>query len=124
MTAPETKTTTLERWGDRAVQLYPHHRLAFISANVVVTIVNIAMGPPWWGVWVLLFTGALFTLHYLVFKARTLDDEWVEDRARDLYDRSYDQGHIDSIAGHHGLETPNDRLRPQHRNNVEPPPRD
>ena len=34
-----------------------------------------------------------------------VDDDWVNERANDLYDRSYDQGHIDSIAERHDMET-------------------
>ena len=67
------------------------------------------MGPPWWGIWPLLITGALFTLHYLIYKTATVDEDWVDDRAADVYDRSYDQGHIDSIANHHDLTSVIDR---------------
>jgi hypothetical protein len=38
-----------------------------------------------------------------------VSDEWVDERATDVYARSYDQGHIDSIAGQHDLETPLER---------------
>ncbi len=100
---------TLEQFGAWSRASYPWHRVAFIAFNVIVTAINVATGPPWWGLWPLVITGALFTLHYLVYKTSLVDDEWVEDRATDLYDRSYDQGHIDSIAGRHGLETPIDR---------------
>ena len=104
------------QYGSRIAQLtawvqrtYGWHRAAFIALNVVITAINIWMGPPWWGIWPLLITGALFTLHFLFYKASVVDDAWVEDRAADLYDRSYDQGHIDSIANQHDLETPLDR---------------
>ena len=96
----------LFRW---AQATYGWHRAAFIAVNLVITTVNIWNGPPWWGVWPLLITGALFTLHFLIYKTSMVSDEWVDERATDVYERSYDQGHIDSIAGHHDLETPLER---------------
>ncbi len=102
-----------EGWGERLFRWsqvsYGWHRLFFIGFNCVITAVNIWMGPPWWGVWPLLVTGLLFTLHFLVYRTSLVDDKWVEDRAADIYDRSYDQGHMDRIAGAHNLETPLDR---------------
>jgi hypothetical protein len=96
----------LFRW---AQATYGWHRVAFIAVNVVITAVNVWSGPPWWGVWPLLITGALFTLHFLIYKTSMVSDEWVDERATDVYARSYDQGHIDSIAGHHDIETPLER---------------
>lgn len=103
---PETFSAQLFRWAQRG---YGWHRAVFIGLNVVITVVNIWMGPPWWGLWPLLITGALFTLHYLIYKTSMVDETWVDERAADLYDRSYDQGHINSIADQHELETPLDR---------------
>ena len=87
------------------VRYYNLHRNLFVGLNVVLTAVNIYTGKPWWALWPLLVTGALFTLHFLVYRAVTVDDEWVDQRAADLYDKSYDQGHIDAIAERAGLET-------------------
>lgn len=39
-----------------------------------------------------------FAGHYLIYKARTVDERWVEQRAADLHSKSYDASHIDSIA--------------------------
>lgn len=91
-------------------RFYPWHRLLFIGLNLLITAANIITGPPWWGLWPLLVTGLLFVLHYLVYKASVIDDAWVDERAADLYYKSYDQGHIDSIADRSELERVNDRL--------------
>ena len=101
----------MTRMLDLAQATYGWHRAAFIAANMVITAVNVWSGPPWWGVWPLLVTGALFTLHFLIYKTATVSDKWVDERAADVYARSYDQGHIDSIAGHHDLDTPLDRTQ-------------
>ena len=95
---------------------YPWHRNIFIGLNVALTILNALTGPPWWGLWPLLITGLLFALHYLVYKASIIDDAWVDERAADLYYKSYDQGHIDFIADRHELEKVNDRLIEEGRN--------
>ena len=102
-----------KEWGPAIALLqrtYPWHRNAFISLNVILTAVNIASGPPWWGLWPLLITGLVFAIHYLVYKASVIDEKWVDERAADLYYKSYDQGHIDSIADRNEMEKVNDRL--------------
>jgi hypothetical protein len=97
----------LMRWAQRS---YPWHRAFFIVFNGGLTALNLWTGKPWWALWPLVITGGLFTLHYLIYKTTLIDDEWVDERAGDLYDRSYDQGHIDSIANHHGMETAMQRM--------------
>ena len=94
------------QWSRRA---YPWHRAFFIGFNVLLTALNLWTGAPWWGLWPLVITGGLFTLHYLVYKTTMIDEDWVEQRAGDVYGRSYDQGHIDSIAEHHGMENASQR---------------
>ncbi len=97
---------------------YPWHQMFFFGLNGLLTAVNLYTGAPWWGLWPLVITGGLFTLHYLVYKTTLIDDAWVDERAGDLYDRSYDQGHIDSIAGHHNMETAMQRTERELRERV------
>jgi len=40
--------------------------------------------------------------HYLIYKARTVDESWVEERTADLHSKSYDAHHMDRIAQDHG----------------------
>ena len=89
---------------------HPWHRNAFIIFNVLLTALNIYGGPPWWGLWPLLITGLIYALHYLIYKASVIDDDWVDARAVDLRYKSYDQGHIDFIAERHDLDQVNDQL--------------
>ncbi len=86
------------------------HRLFFFGFNGALTAANIITGPPWWGLWPLLISGLAFAIHYLFYKASVIDDAWVDERAADLYYKSYDQGHIDSISDRGELERVNDRL--------------
>ena len=97
---------------------FPWHRIFFFGLNGALTAINLYTGPPWWGLWPLVITGGLFTLHYLIYKTTLIDDAWVDERAGDLYDRSYDQGHIDSIAGHHNMETAMQRTERELRERV------
>lgn len=99
----------LKRLATRAVQIYPWHRLVFITLNGLITAINIWTGPPWWGLWPLVITGAVFIVHFLIYRVVTIDEQWVDERAVDVYDRSYDQGHIANIAGRHDMETPLER---------------
>ncbi len=55
------------------------------------------MGGGWWTFWPLAAWSVLFGAHYLVHKARTVDDAWVEERTDDVRSKSYDAGHIDTI---------------------------
>jgi hypothetical protein len=50
--------------------------------------------------------GILLAVHYFVYKARTVDERWVAERADDLRSKSYDASHIDSIAERHGMDAP------------------
>ena len=100
-------------------RIYPWHRNVFIGFNVLLTAINIFTGPPWWGLWPLLISGLVFALHYLVYKASVITDDWVDERAADLYYKSYDQGHIDFIAERHDLDQVNDQLVKQGRREQE-----
>ncbi|MDH3581826.1 MAG: 2TM domain-containing protein [Hyphomicrobiales bacterium] len=104
----------IERDWARALHImqrtYPWHRNAFIGLNILLTVLNVMTGPPWWGLWPLLITGLLFMLHFLVYKASVIDDAWVDERAADVHYKSYDQGHIDFIAERHDIDNVNDRL--------------
>jgi len=44
-------------------------------------------------------------VHYLVYKAKTVDSAWVAERTADLHSKSYDAGHIDRIAEDFGGKT-------------------
>lgn len=102
-----------EQWAGALARLqraYPWHRGFFLAFNALLTLTNIATGPPWWGLWPLLITGFVFAVHYLIYKASIIDDAWVDERAADLYYKSYDQGHIDTIASHNDMEKVTDRI--------------
>ena len=53
--------------------------------------------------------GILLAVHYFVYKARTVDERWVAERADDLRSKSYDASHIDSIAERYDTRPPPDK---------------
>jgi hypothetical protein len=44
--------------------------------------------------------------HYLIYKSRTVDESWADERTADLRSKSYDAGHIDVIARDRGTDDP------------------
>jgi len=79
---------------------FRRHLVAYLLVNAVLTVANIAMGPPWWAFWPLILWGLGLMLHFLVYRASTVDDAWVEERTQDLRSKSYDASHIDEIREH------------------------
>jgi len=79
------------------VRAFRRHLLAFVVVNVLLTAVNVVMGAPWWAFWPLLAWALALMVHFLVYRAVTVDDAWVDERTQDLRSKSYDLGHIDSI---------------------------
>lgn len=65
----------------------------------VLTAVNWITGGGWWSFWPVGAWSVALGVHYLVWKARTVDESWAEERTADLRSKSYDASHIDDIAG-------------------------
>lgn len=89
--------TPPDAWRRRLVRGLRWHAWGFTALNLALTGVNVATGRPWWALWPLLATGMLLGLHYMVAKALTVDERWVEERAETLAIKSYDRSHIESI---------------------------
>jgi hypothetical protein len=81
----------------RAARTFKPHLLIYLSVNAALTAINVYMGAPWWGVWPLVLWGLLLMLHFLFYRAASVDDAWVDERILDLRSKSYDMGHIDDI---------------------------
>jgi hypothetical protein len=83
--------------GDRLVRSFRRHAWGFLALNLGLTAVNITTGRPWWALWPLLATGLALGVHYILFKAFTVDERWADERASELNRKSYDRSHIESI---------------------------
>jgi hypothetical protein len=60
---------------------------------------NLIRGGGWWTFWPMLALAFLLGLHFLLYKAVSVDEAWADERVEDLNVKSYDRGHINSIAG-------------------------
>jgi 2TM domain len=84
----------------RARRVFRRHAALFLVANLALNVANIFVGSGWWAFWPLAAWGMVFMIHYLRYKAATVDEEWVESRATELRLKSYDREHIDNIVAH------------------------
>ena len=73
------------------------HLWAFVAGNAALNAVNWSSGGDWWAFWPLVAWGLLLTAHYLFYKAKRVDQRWVEERTDDVRSKSYDASHIDNI---------------------------
>jgi hypothetical protein len=79
------------------IQSFPWHAQAFLGANLLLCLSNYLSGPPWWAVWPLMVSAIFLALHYLFYKAVTVDDRWAEERVEELNLKSYDRSHIEDL---------------------------
>lgn len=86
------------------------HRLSSGALNALLLAVNVAVGGGWWSFWPMLVSAAALGLHYLLHKAVTVDEHWAAERTEELHLKSYDRGHIQSIAERGGLVSPADAV--------------
>jgi hypothetical protein len=86
-----------------AASSFGPHFLVFVVAAVGVAF--IAAATDWrWLYWVPLVWSLLLLVHYLFYKARTIDDRWVEERTDELRLKSYDRDHIETIRSNQGRD--------------------
>ncbi len=92
-----------ERLLGLAVARFRVHFLVYLAAGIGV--LGLAAATGWrWMSWVMLVWGILLLVHYLVYKTRTVDERWVEERTEELHLKSYDRDHIQSIRSQHGSD--------------------
>jgi 2TM domain len=87
------------RW---AVRAFRWHLGLFCLLNAALTLANVLTGMPWWAFWPLLVTSLLIGVHYLVYKAVTVDETWAEERVEELNLKSYDRSHIEELKSRYG----------------------
>jgi hypothetical protein len=85
----------------RLARLFPRHLAVSSTIGSLLLITNLVVPGGWWTFWPMLVLAGLIGLHFLIFKAVTVDDAWAAERAEALNIKSYDRGHIDTIADRH-----------------------
>jgi hypothetical protein len=88
---------------DLAVARFRAHLLVYLAACLGVFALAGATDRGWL-TWLLLVWGFLLLIHYLVYKTRTVDERWVEERTEELHLKSYDRDHIQKIRKQHGRD--------------------
>lgn len=92
-----------ERLLQLAVTGFRPHFLVFLAA--ALAILALAAATDWsWLYWLPLVWGIPLLVHYLIYKARTVDDRWVDERTEELHLKSYDRDHIQNIRAAHGRD--------------------
>ena len=73
------------------------HQVVFVVLIGSLNLYNILDGAPWWALWPSLIWSAVLTIHVCIVRSITVDDEWVDQRAAELREHSYDFGHLHDL---------------------------
>jgi hypothetical protein len=79
------------------MRAFRRHLLAFVLVNGALTAANVHTGAPWWAFWPLIVWAFALMIHFLLYRAATVEDAWIEERTQELRSKSYDLGHMESI---------------------------
>lgn len=79
-------------------RLFRRHAWSYVAAACALSAANWFTGALWWSFWPLALWGVALGVHYLIYKAATVDEAWVKERVAELHSKSYDAYHIDRIA--------------------------
>lgn len=77
------------------------HAWAYAVGACVLSTANWMIGGAWWSFWPLALWGVALAAHYLVRKASSVDEHWVDEHTAQVHAKSYDVDHIDRIAKDH-----------------------
>lgn len=75
------------------------HTLIYVLMAGILMIVDKATGPAPWAFWPLIAWGSVLAVHFFIVRSLSVDEDWANERAQELHDKSYDFGHIDDIRG-------------------------
>ena len=79
---------------------FRRHLALFVGVNFALNVANHFGGGGWWAFWPLVAWGMVLMIHYLRYKAATVDEGWVDERTAELRLKSYDRDHIENIVAH------------------------
>lgn len=87
----------IARDDERLAGALPWHVRAYLIGAAALILVNVLTGHGWWSFWPLTVWGIGLIVHWLYAKSITVDDAWVDKRARKLRLMSYEHGHMQEI---------------------------
>ena len=70
------------------------HQLLFVLVVGSLNLYNYVQGAPWWALWPSMIWGVVLTVHVCIVRSITVDDDWVNERAMELREHSYDFDHM------------------------------
>lgn len=73
------------------------HSRVYAAVTALFVIGNLVLANGAWFLWPVLAWGFFVFIHYLYVKSLTIDNRWVQRRARDVTETAYDAGHIEDI---------------------------
>lgn len=73
------------------------HTLAYLAVLVPVNGLNIAQGAPWWAFPWTMGWGMVLAVHFFTYKCMTIDESWVDERASQVREHSYDFDHMKDL---------------------------
>ena len=94
MADPENGTALRDR---RLLRWLAIHEVAFALVILPLNLLNISQGAPWWAFWPSMGWGIVLMIHVFIVKSITVDEEWVQERAMELREHSYDFDHMKDI---------------------------
>ena len=92
------------------------HGVLFMVVNGLALAANVWTGPPWWGAWVLLVSGAPFLVHVLAVRSLTVSPAWVDERTERVRERSYERASIEDAMTRAGLPVRRRKRAPRRQN--------
>ncbi|MCY4592927.1 MAG: hypothetical protein OXE86_20700 [Alphaproteobacteria bacterium] len=88
---------TLARLNQVLLASYGWHQPLFLTGLAALGALDLAFLDGWGTFWVMLSWGMVFGIHFMVFRAQTVDERWVQERTIFDVQRPWDTGHIQEI---------------------------
>lgn len=73
------------------------HQIVFVLVIGSLNIYNFIDGAPWWALWPSMIWGLVLTIHVCTVRSITVDEAWVDERALQLREHSYDFDHMRDV---------------------------
>lgn len=96
------------------------HQAVFVVVIGGLNIYNYIQGAPWWALWPSMGWGVLITIHVCIVRSITVDEAWVDERAMELREHSYDFDHMRDLE-HRIVESDFSVVPPGERKNNNKP---
>ena len=73
------------------------HQILFLVLLMVMMIVDFFFLEGWATFWPMIIWSAIFGIHFMIFRAQSVDDKWVRERLIFNIYRPWDTGHVEAI---------------------------